>query len=203
MANRFRIVGCRDLRPVDWLSGKRMPLDPGEGHTCDRCGAEHAVIYSVEDTDSETGRRYEVGSSCAKKQFGFDVDREARTLVKEARVRAEAELDAVRQEAIGRSVSEIVADVRGLAVPAPVADTERYPGTTAWRVGDGMALAAHGRSDAEARQLASRSYYENRIRERVPAEWSNVSVRLHQGDKSRTEISMARKAAMLALANFR
>jgi len=39
MANKFRIVGYRDLRPVDWLSGKRMPLDPGEGHTCDRCGA--------------------------------------------------------------------------------------------------------------------------------------------------------------------
>jgi hypothetical protein len=201
MASRFRIVGYRDLRPVDWLSGKRMPLDPGEGHICDRCGAEHAVIYSVED--GETSRRYEVGSSCAKKQFGFDVDREARTLVKEARVRAEAELDAVRQEAIGRAVSEIVADVRGLAVPAPVADTVRYPGTTAWRVGDGVALAAHGRGDTEAQFAAVLSYLENRIRERVPAEWSKISVRLHPDDKSRTMISMASKTAMLALAKIR
>ena len=201
MANRFRIVGCRDLRPVDWLSGKRMPLDPGEGHTCDRCGAEHAVIYSVED--GETGRRYKVGSSCAKKQFGFDVDREARTLVKEARARAEAELDAVRQEVIGKAVSEIVADVRGLVAPAPVADTGRSSGTTAWRVGDGVALAAHGRSDAEARQLASRSYYENRIRERVPPYWSKVQVRLYPGEGSRTEIGMDRRAIMLALAKIR
>jgi hypothetical protein len=175
MASRFRVVNYRDLRPVDWLSGRRMPLAPGEGHACDRCGAEHAVIYTVED--GETGRRYEVGSSCAKKQFGFDADREAKSLIREARERAAAELDAARQEIVVRAVSQIVDEVGGLIVPSPVADTLRYPGTTAWRAGDGLALAAHGRTDAEARQMAELDYLEKRIRERVPPGWSGVEVK--------------------------
>jgi hypothetical protein len=46
-----------------------MP-DPGEGHICDRCAREHAVIYEL--FDDSTGKTYSVGSGCAKQSYGFD-----------------------------------------------------------------------------------------------------------------------------------
>jgi hypothetical protein len=32
----MKVIGYRDLRPVDWASGKRMPLEAGAGHRCDQ-----------------------------------------------------------------------------------------------------------------------------------------------------------------------
>lgn len=36
----FKVIDYYDMRPLDWLSGKRMLLEPGAGHLCDRCGAK-------------------------------------------------------------------------------------------------------------------------------------------------------------------
>lgn len=197
----FRVVGYRDLRPLDWLSGKRMPLEPGEGHVCDRCGAEHAVVYEV--LDDETGKHYAVGSSCAKRQFGFEPskDKEAKSLIRAAKDAEAEELESARQAAVTQAAIEAADAVSRLRPPEPVADRERYPGAVAWRVGDGIALAAHGRTDAVAVTMALHDYYEHRIREILPAEWDKIYVRLRADGK--TTISMSRKAEMLALAKLR
>jgi hypothetical protein len=199
----FRVVGYRDLRPLDWVSGKRMPLKPGAGHVCDRCGAEHAVVYEVLDDD--TGKHYAVGSSCAKRQFGFEPsqDKEAKRLIKAAK-EEEAELvESARQDAVAHAAAEVAGVVSRLLPPSPVADAERYPGAVAWQIGDSKALAAHGRTNAEAKTVALQGWYENRIRELLPAEWDKVSVKLYPEEKSRTTISMRRKAEMMALAKLR
>ena len=194
---RYRVVGYYDMRPVDWASGKRVPLSPGEGHVCDRCGAEHAVVYEVEDT--EGNGTYRVGSSCAKASFGFEPDREGKLVVKAAKERAAAELDAVRQEMIREGAALIAGEVSHLAAPDCVPDRSSYPGTTAWRCGDGVALAAHGRSDVEARAMAHKSWVENRVRERVPAEWGSIGVLYRPGTRDKTQILMSRKAVDLAV----
>jgi hypothetical protein len=198
----FRVVGYRDLRPLDWVSGKRMPLEAGEGHICDRCGAEHAVVYEV--LDDETGKHYAVGSSCAKRQFGFEPsqDKEAKRLIKTAKEEAAELVESARQEAVAHAAAEVAGVVSRLLPPLPVADTERYPGAVAWSVGDSMYLA-RGRDDEETRQLALKGWYQNRVRELLPAEWDKVSVKLYPEEKSRTTISMRRKAEMMALAIFR
>ena len=202
MWDMFRVVGYRDLRPLDWVSGKRMPLEAGEGHICDRCGAEHAVVYEV--LDEETGKHYAVGSSCATKQFGFapTQDKEAKKLVRAAKDAEAEELEAVRQDAVAHAAAEAADVVSRLLPPSPMADAESYPGAVAWRVGDSMYLA-RGRDDEETRQLALKGWYQNRVRELLPAEWDKVSVKLYPEEKSRTTISMRRKAEMMALAQLR
>ncbi len=198
----FRVVGYRDLRPIDWASGKRLPLSPGEGHICDRCGAEHAVVYEV--LDDETGKHYSVGSSCAKRQFGFEMskDKEAKALVKAAKDAEAAEIEAARQEAVAKASIEVASRVSRLPIPEPVADTIRYPGKVAWRVGDSMYLATYGRTGDEAIELARRGWVANRVRELVPREWDKAEIRLYPDERSRTTISMARKVEMLALARL-
>lgn len=193
----YRVVGYRDLRPVDWASGKRMPLPAGEGHVCDRCGAEHAVVYAV--LDDETGKTYQVGSSCARRQFGFDVDRASRSLVKEARARTESELDAARQLAAAEVADAAVARLSGAAVPELVADRDRYPGTVAWRCGDALALAAHGRTDAEAREMAVREWVCRRVSELVPTEARDAELLRRPGTKDRTRTLFRQKVEDLAV----
>lgn len=199
----FRVKGYRDLRPIDWMSGKRMPLAPGEGHICDRCGAEHAVVYEVRD--EETGKEYAVGSSCAKKQFGFEFtqDKEAKKLVKTAKAEEADRVDAARQVAVRQAAAEVAQAVSRMQPPAPVADSVRYPGAVAWRVGDGIALAAHGRTDDEAVAMARQDWYEKRIMELIPTEWDKITLLLHPGDRSKHTTSMRRRARDLALKQIR
>lgn len=199
----FRVVGYRDLRPLDWVSGKRMPLAPGEGHICDRCGAEHAVVYEVRD--EETGKEYAVGSSCAKQQFGFEFtkDKEAKQLVKAAKAEEADRVDAARQVAVLQAVAEVVQAVSRMQPPAPVANAVRFPGKVEWRIGDSWALETLGRTGDEAKAIALRDWYENRIVERLPAEWDKISMLLHPGERSKQTVSMRRRARDLALKQIR
>jgi len=191
------VVGYYDMRPVDWASGRRMPLSPGEGHVCDRCGAEHAVVYVV--TDTETGSHYRVGSSCAQAQFGFDVgrDAEAKKLVKTYKQQAEAELDQLRQKMVAEAARQVASEIRGLEIPPYVADTAKYPGVVCIRCGDGMALE-RGRTEDETKQVALQGWVEHRVAERVPAGWNEVEVVLHDW-QPRHKVSMARKLEMLVM----
>jgi hypothetical protein len=181
----FKIVGYRDLRPVDWVSGKRMPLEHGDGHICDRCGAEHAVVYEVED--SEAGKMYSVGSGCATKQFGFDVEnsRESKSLVKRAKVQAEKDLDEAREVALNEIVQECVEHLNSLAIPRPVKDETRYSGKVCWSVGDSIALEAPGRGNLETQLVAIQGWRENRIRESVPNEMRQVPVPWRPGHRAK------------------
>lgn len=199
----YKIIGYQDLRPIDWVSGKRMPLSPGEGHICDRCGAEHAVVYTVLDTN--TNKQYDVGSGCATQQFGFEISKqdEAKKLVKSEKMRAEQVIDDARQEAVVLATENIFQALKTLTVPKPSADTTRYPGRVAWRIGDGIAIAASGRGDTETKQVALQDFYDRRIQEMVPPEWTKIYLRLYPEGRSKDEIAMTRKVTMLVLGKLR
>jgi hypothetical protein len=192
------VVGYRDLRPVDWASGKRLPLEAGEGHLCDRCGTEHAVVYDVQDTES--GKIYQVGSTCAKKQFGFDVVEEARELVRASKKQDAAELDAIRQQMIVDEIPRIDLAISRLKIPDFVEDHKSYPGATCWRFGDSMALATRGQNDQEAKNIAFKDWVIHRIRDSIPPEWYNIEVLYDPKSRSRTMMSMGRRAEMVVLA---
>ncbi len=63
----WKIAKIRDLRPIDWDSGKRIPLDPADCATCDRCGRKHQVVYEMHSSD---GNHALVGSGCGPKMAG-------------------------------------------------------------------------------------------------------------------------------------
>ncbi len=195
----MRVVGYRDLRPVDWASGKRVPLGPGEGHVCDRCGAEHAVVYELLDED--TGKHYSVGSTCAKRQFGFDVaaDVEAKRMVRKARDEDEATLDEARQKMAAEASASLAREVSALPLPDFDRDEVSHPGVVTWRIGDSKALAAFGRSDADTQRVALEGWYLNRIREMIPGGWSDIPVRLHPRTRVRASTTMDRKVQILTL----
>lgn len=184
----MRVVGYRDLRPVDWASGRRVPLEPGEGHLCDRCGAEHAVVYEL--LDEVTGKHYAVGSTCAKRQFGFDVERDAaaRSLVRKAKDAAAAELYDARQTMVAEAAARLSREVSALPLPEFVRDSK--------------ALASFGRSDAETQRVALEAWFLSRVRERIPGGWFNISVRRPPGSRSKSSLDMGNRTVMLALSDL-
>ena len=60
----FELAEINDLRPVDWATGKRVPLAGGEGNECQRCGRLHAVVWVVRETTPGQERQWRVGSGC-------------------------------------------------------------------------------------------------------------------------------------------
>lgn len=199
MASQYRVVDYYDLRPVDWASGKRMPLEPGEGHICDRCEAEHALVYVVEDTSA--GKLYRVGSGCAKKSFGFDPEKDAgaKSLVKTRKVEAE---EAVNTERLERSqnLAQLVAEeVRKLPQPKVVLYQEipskypHFPGQMirVYRVGTAEAeiwQSSDGRwNDREGELLAIHRWLSQEIQARIPEEWKEISAYPNPRHKRRTE----------------
>jgi len=66
-ATKPKLVNVFDVREIDWNTGERLPLEAGEGHTCERCGKLHAKVFVVE----HEGKTSEVGSTCCKRLFGW------------------------------------------------------------------------------------------------------------------------------------
>lgn len=176
----MKVVGYRDLRPLDWLSGKRMPLEPGEGHICDRCGAEHAIVYEIMDT--ETSKVYAVGSGCAKQQFGFEPDKttEAKRFIKAVNKQIVADIHAKRHEAIAEQARQIVNQVVGLAIPSITRETStnKYTGKNEiwWTCQDNRFLQPGYAAEEAARGMVVSGWFRNRVEERVPAEWKGVVI---------------------------
>jgi len=174
------VVGYRDLRPLDWLSGKRMPLPPGEGHICDRCGAEHAIVYEVED--DTTGKVYAVGSGCAKQQFGFEPDKteEAKRFIKAVKKQIAADLHAKRYAAITEQARQIVDQVVGLVVPTITRETStnKYTGRDEiwWACQDNRHLQLGYEAEEAARGMVVSGWFRNRVEELVPGEWKDVVI---------------------------
>lgn len=197
----MRVVGYRDLRPVNWFTGKREPLAAGEGHICDRCGAEHAIVFEVEDT--ETGKVYAVGSRCATQQFGFepDKDEEAKRLIKSVKAQAAEALDNERQRLVSNLATQVAEDVFRLPVPEFTFDEiiEKSVGPRKrWRCGDGIAYSGLGRSDEETQIICLQGWARNRMRERIPAEWFKVSVLQSPERRSKVTTTMGAKTEALA-----
>lgn len=199
MASQYRVVDYYDLRPVDWASGKHMPLEPGEGHICDRCEAEHALVYVVEDTSS--GKCYRVGSGCAKKSFGFDLEKDdkAKELVKGRKAEAEEAVNNERLEQ-ARNLARLITDeVRRTPQPKVVLEREvpsRYPHfpgqlIRVYRAGD-VEVESWQSSEGtwnvrEAEILASHRWLSQEIQSRIPDAWKKISAYPNSHRKRQTQ----------------
>lgn len=188
----YWIIDYYDLRPLDWMSGKRMPLEPGEGHVCDRCGAEHAVVYVVEDT--ETGKTYRVGSGCAKQSFGFDPEKsdEAKKLIKTAKQQAAKDINDARLVAVDDLAKQIFKAVQNTPRPPVVFKGDlpfkyaHFPGQKirTFTMGDVEATELEPSSveswhDNQTVELLLHRWITARIEELIPAEWQSVEVSPH------------------------
>lgn len=110
----FRLRAVRDMRPIDFLTGKRVPLEAGEGSVCDRCGREHVVVWEIEETTPGRSRTWSVGSRCGPRILdGWSPEgdelRKARTV----------DRDGARDRAARAAASELLRRVRELDVPLP------------------------------------------------------------------------------------
>ena len=185
----MRVIGYRDLRPVDWLSGKRMPLSPGEGHTCDRCSREHAVVYELLDED--TGKTYSVGSGCAKQAYGFDVERDedAKQLVKTNKKIRERALNEIRMSKVLEAADIILNELElRLPVPEPILEVHQPDCPNVIHVGDSVAWI-NFRSEAETIKVATTGWFENRIKELTPPGWDKISVAEHPARPANTTMA--------------
>jgi hypothetical protein len=149
---RLKVVGYKDLRPIDWFTGKRVALAKGEGNICDRCGAEHAFVFTLQDLDSH--ETFKVGSGCAKRAFGFDAEKDAtaRKMISEEKRRLEKELQE-RRWAITKAESERIADII-VKIPLPAVEhaSVQNMGTDTsgknrydiwWKMGDAKVRTIH------------------------------------------------------------
>lgn len=121
----FQLEQIEDLRELDIDTGKRFPLAAGEGNECDRCGREHAVVWTVRETTPGAQRVFKVGSSCGPKILdGWSPEKsEIRKARKADKQRALRAAWAKRLE----PVQAIALDVAAVELPA----TERVPNE--WR----------------------------------------------------------------------
>ena len=213
MSSRYKVVDYYDLRPLDWVSGKRQPLEPGEGHVCDRCGAEHAVVYVVED--DVTKKLYSVGSGCAKASFGFDPkdDKQARRIVASKKREAEILVNEQRLAEVAKLARDVAAEVKRLPRPDVVHlgdHPSKYPHyvgqlVRTFQMGEVTAdewqqshgLSSSGWDDRQALDLLVHRWVDHEVSERIPAEWEHVTVALNP-DRPRTSTTTMRDACRSA-----
>jgi hypothetical protein len=200
-----KVIGYYDLRPVDWLSGKRMPLTEGECHICDRCGAEHAVVWEVKDLD--TGKVYSVGSGCAKQTFGFEPDKtnEAKELLKNHRQQVAMEINEARLEAIRQLADSTAKEIATMARPKITVSESlfKYPHFSGqlvrtFTMGDVSTSepqpAPPGNwNDRNTLWLLENRWISARSDETIPPEWKSLSVapdsnKLKKGVRDMTEV---------------
>lgn len=70
-AGAYKIIGFKDLRPLDLDTGERIPIPLDQHATCERCGKLHVRVFTVHNLD--TGHVFSIGSGCAERALaGFD-----------------------------------------------------------------------------------------------------------------------------------
>lgn len=104
----WRLTRIEDLRGIDFASGKRVPLSAGEGHLCDRCDREHALVFHITDGV----RSLAVGSGCVKVATGGwePSDVEMKRARKVLRDEVKTAMDAKRREDERRSMEAFKRD---------------------------------------------------------------------------------------------
>lgn len=126
----FELLNVRDVRPVDWESGKRLPVPAEDLPECLRCGRRHAVVWTLRELPS--GRTLTVGSGCGPRLLAEGllpgVDLPAVAAAKRA---AAAELRAVRRAGAEARALELAklaraADLAAGSPPAPAWGADRY-----------------------------------------------------------------------------
>lgn len=110
----FVLRSVRDIRPIDFLTGKRVPLNPGDGATCDRCGKEHAIVWEIEETTPGRARLWSVGSRCGPRILdGWSPEGD------ELRKARKADRDGARDRAARAAAADLLDLLRRLDVPLP------------------------------------------------------------------------------------
>lgn len=185
---RLTVIGYKDLRPIDWFTGKRVPLAKGEGNICDRCGAEHAIVFTLRDLDSN--EEWKVGSGCAKRSFGFDPEKdvEAKRLMKEADREAERRRVKELEAIIERHTADLVKVVGAIPMPAArLMESKPFPGyegakprvSEKWGMGDATVwrhnVFAGEPLSGERSQTLMQLWAEKRAIEHAPAELKRAS----------------------------
>jgi hypothetical protein len=196
---RLKVVGYTDLRPIDWFTGKRVPLTKGEGNICDRCGAEHAIVFTLADLD--TREQWKVGSGCAKRAFGFDPEKdvEAKRLVKASEREANQRRVKELEELIESHVRKLVPVVGAIPMPPiKLADSKPFaPGSDKlsekWAMGDAYqwrhAVTPGKPLDRDTEQTIMRSWALKRALELAPSSLKNA------GDKGHAHRKVAEMAS--------
>lgn len=186
--SNYTVIDYYDLRPLDWVSGKRMPLEPGEGHVCDRCGAEHAIVYVVKDLT--THKTYRVGSGCAQASFGFDpaTDKQAKRIVASKKQEATTLVNDRRLKEVVDLAEQIASEVKRLPKPPVehVGDTPskyaHYEGqlVRTFKMGDIEAdewqQRDSGWHDSKTIELLNQRWVSHEVDLRLPLEWKNLTV---------------------------
>jgi len=171
----YTVVDYYDLRPLDWMSGKRMPLEPGEGHICDRCGAEHAVVYVVKDLT--TNKTYSVGSGCAKASFGFDPssDKHAKKIVTSKKREAETLLNDRKLKEVGDLAQAIANEVKRLPVPT-IEHVNDTPSKYAHYSGQLVRTFRMGKIEADEWQQRDSCWHDNQTIALLKLRWISNEV---------------------------
>lgn len=120
----FELIEINDLRPIDWYTGKRVPLSPGMGSICQRCGKEHAVVWKVHETTPGRQRVWCVGSGCGPKILaGWSPDGAViKTWLNKDKV--QALVTALKREI--RKVKKFADTFKGKATPEPDRTPSKY-----------------------------------------------------------------------------
>lgn len=186
------LLAITDLRPIDWYSGKRLPITVEECSECERCGRLHAVIWTVEVAlPGEPTRVFNVGSTCGKKMVAegllpeFDKI-ELREARKAKRTREQAEVDAKLAE-IANEVADKAAELIAQGEPEPERrpDKKRWSDDDAimvWGMGDASVWCISGKFDDERWRCLRRAWVDRRIAEaietvEVPGMFSSCKVK--------------------------
>ncbi len=109
VATTIRLLKIYDLLPLDWETGKRLPIEAHDMHLCARCGKLHAKVYVVEADSTQ----YEVGATCCKRLFGWEPSHEE-VMHAEAVAR-----DQAVQAALQKLAQPLIEQITSQPVPVP------------------------------------------------------------------------------------
>lgn len=165
VAPRWRLVRVYDVRPIDFYTGKRVPVSAmDELPECNRCGRAHAKVYVVQDRENPA-RVSTVGSGCCKRAFdGWEPTAQE---LKSARAAERAREAEAREGRVTELARPIVAAMAAVVVPAPrLLETivERWGTREVWGTESHRVFCFEG-FNAERRRC-----YESSVREPVRRE---------------------------------
>lgn len=107
-----RLLEYYDLREFDFDTGRYIPLSPGTGAICQRCGREHAKVYVVLTVE---GTEKSVGSGCCKRAFdGWEPSKDE---IKTARAAFRSKRDAARVARLEELAAPITAALERVTIP--------------------------------------------------------------------------------------
>ncbi|NIP44088.1 MAG: hypothetical protein GWO28_15590 [candidate division Zixibacteria bacterium] len=127
-----KLISINDLRPIDWFTGKRLPLTEDEAPECDRCGRKHAIVWTVQTPRGIVT----VGSSCGPRLLNgwnpekFELKKARAAMRERAETEKTAKLDSIAQP--------FASVVSALEMPQPrIAEEQNFPELVEeWQIGD-------------------------------------------------------------------